>query len=126
MLIMVVIPAVEIWGLITIGGWIGGWQTVILILLTGFIGAFLARREFRRVWEFARFELSSGRIPGGTFIDGLCIFAGGLLLLTPGFFTDTLGFLLVLPLTRTLFKGWILIWLQKKIRDGHIQFFRRW
>jgi UPF0716 protein FxsA len=125
-LLMVVIPALEIWGLLTIGSWIGGWQTFSLILLTGFVGAFLAKRESKKVWEFARNQMSSGQIPGGAILDGLCIFAGGLLLLTPGFFTDTIGFLLVLPFTRPVFKAWMLVFIQKKMRDGSIQFFRRW
>ncbi|MCI3925131.1 membrane protein FxsA [Paenibacillus sp. TRM 82003] len=123
--LMVVIPALEIWLLLELGRLIGGWTTFLLILATGFIGAFLAKREFRRVLDYARNELSRGTIPTASILDGICIFAGGLLLLTPGFVTDTLGFLLLFPGTRILFKALLLKIIKKKIDNGQIRFFWR-
>lgn len=123
--LMVVIPALEIWMLLEIGRLIGGWQTFLLILATGFIGAFLAKREFRRVLDYARNELSRGTIPTASILDGICIFAGGLLLLTPGFITDTLGFLLLLPGTRNLFKALLLKLIRRQIDHGQIRIFWR-
>ncbi|HZG58441.1 FxsA family protein [Paenibacillus sp.] len=122
--LMVVVPAAEIWLLLETGQWIGFWQTFLLILLTGFVGAFLARREGRRVLEYARIELSRGTVPTSSILDGICIFAGGLLLLTPGFLTDATGFLLVFPATRTFFKGLLSRILQRGIETGRIRFFR--
>lgn len=124
--IMIVVPALEIWGLLTIGSLIGAWPTFGLILLTGFVGAFLARREARRVWRDAQLQLQSGQVPAMSIIDGLCIFAGGLLLLTPGFFTDTIGFILVFPVTRWTVRGWVLLLIRKLISKGQVQMiFRR-
>lgn len=124
--IMIVVPALEIWGLLTIGILIGAWLTFGLILLTGFVGAFLARREARRVWRDAQLQLQSGQVPAMSIIDGLCIFAGGLLLLTPGFFTDTIGFILVFPVTRWTVRGWVLLLIRKLISKGQVQMiFRR-
>lgn len=125
LLLMVVIPALEIWVLLEIGRLIGGWQTFLLILLTGFLGAYLARREARHVLHYARNELSQGTIPTASILDGICIFAGGLLLLTPGFITDTLGMLLLLPGTRILFKTLLHNMIRRKIDNGNIRFFWR-
>lgn len=123
--LMVVIPALEIWLLLELGRLIGGWTTFLLILATGFIGAFLAKREFRRVVDFSRYELSRGTIPTASILDGICVFAGGLLLLTPGFVTDAFGFLLLFPGTRILFKAMLLKFIKKKIDSGQMQFFWR-
>jgi UPF0716 protein FxsA len=120
LLIMVVIPAVEIWGLIMIGQLIGGWMTFLLILLTGFFGAFLAKREGKKVWHYARHQMAHGQIPALSILDGICIFAGGLMLLTPGFFTDLLGFLLVFSGSRAFFRAWLLWMIQKLIASGRI------
>jgi UPF0716 protein FxsA len=124
-ILMVVIPALEIWALLELGRLIGGWQTFLLILATGFIGAFLAKREFRRVLDYARNELSRGTIPTASILDGICIFAGGLLLLTPGLITDTLGFLLLLPGTRILCKALLLKLIRRQIDHGQMRFFWR-
>ncbi|MFD2671642.1 FxsA family protein [Marinicrinis sediminis] len=125
MLIMIVVPAIEIWGLLTVGSWIGGLPTFLLILLTGFAGALLAKKEASRVWRDASRQMSAGQVPGQSILDGLCIFAGGLLLLTPGFFTDLLGFLLVVPFSRIFFRHGLMLWLSKRIASGNIRFFRR-
>lgn len=125
-ILMIVIPALEIWVLLEMGRLIGGWQTFALIVSTGFIGAFLAKRESRRVWSYARHEMSRGVIPTGSILDGIAVFAGGLLLLTPGFITDSLGFLLLLPGTRNLFKSWLLAAIKRGIESGRITFIRRY
>ncbi|WP_166244628.1 FxsA family protein [Paenibacillus turpanensis] len=124
LLIMIVVPALEIVGLLTVGSWIGGWQTFALIILTGVVGAFLAKREGRRVWEAARYDMSVGRVPASSILDGICIFAGGLLLLTPGFLTDILGFTLVFPATRPFHRYWIGALISKRLLQGRFQFFQ--
>jgi len=123
--IMIVVPALEIWGLITIGRMIGAWQTFGVLLLTGFVGAFLARREGKRVWALARIQLSQRQIPTQSILDGICILVGGLLLLTPGFFTDIIGILLVIPPTRVIFRTWLVLFIQKKLLKGSTHIFRR-
>lgn len=124
-ILMVVIPALEIWIFLELGRLIGGWQTFALILATGFVGAFLAKSEWRRIWSYAQNELSRGHIPTETILDGISIFTGGLLLLTPGFLTDTVGFFLLFPVTRVLFKTWLLRWIRRRIDRGNISFFFR-
>jgi len=123
--ILIVVPALEILLFLTLGQIIGGWLTFALILLTGFIGAYLAKREFRRVIDYARHELAAGQIPATSILDGIAVFTGGLLLITPGFFTDTIGLFLLLPPTRRVIQAFFLQWLRKKINSGEFRFYIR-
>lgn len=110
----------EIWVMIRVGQWIGGWETFGLILLIGFAGAWLAREEGRRVWREARRLLESGEPPGFAILDGLCVMAGGLLLLLPGFLSDLAGLALLLPFTRHYFRLRLYRWLERKLRGGSL------
>lgn len=125
LVIMVVVPAVEIWLLVLVGGQIGGWNTLLLILLTGAIGAYLAKREASRVWAQARFEMENYRVPGKHLLDGICILAGGLLLIMPGFLTDIAGFLLIFPPSRLWFRLLLMRAVQKALARGSIRFIHR-
>lgn len=111
--LFILIPAIEVSLFIVVGGWIGGWNTFLIILLSGFIGAYLAKREGLKVLLTVRSEMNQGRIPGVAVIDGLCVLVGGVFLITPGFFTDILGLLLVLPFTRIFFRGLLLVFIRK-------------
>lgn len=123
--VFIIVPALELTFMITLGHVIGGWPTFALILLSGFLGAYFAKREGKKVWDYARYELSNGQMPAQSLLDGICIFAGGVLLITPGFLTDILGFLLVFPLTRPMFKLLLLAFIQKRIANGQFPFFFR-
>ncbi|GAC40894.1 FxsA family protein [Paenibacillus popilliae] len=126
LIVLTIIPALEIYGFLLVSGWIGGWNTFLLILLTSVIGAIIARYEAAQVWGDAKKQLQARQVPGRAVIDGLCIFAGGVLLLTPGFFTDIAGFTLVFPLTRPLYRHYLLKWIEKKMKDGSFIYFRRY
>lgn len=124
--LLIVVPAVELFGLIAVGKWIGAWPTVALLLLSGLAGAWLVRLEARRVWRDARQQLEQGQVPASSLLDGICLLAAGLLLLTPGFSTDIVGLLLVFPISRTFFKVALGRWLQRRIADGRFTvYFRR-
>jgi UPF0716 protein FxsA len=125
MVLFIVIPATEIFVLLSIGKLIGGWETFALILVSGFLGAYLSKREAKRVWEYAQHRLSKGEIPTDSILDGICIFAGGLLLLTPGFITDISGLLLVLPFTRPIAKLLLLKLIRRMIGRGNMHFYWR-
>ncbi|GLW06962.1 hypothetical protein Misp01_20920 [Microtetraspora sp. NBRC 13810] len=99
-LAFLVVPVLEIWVLIQVGEVIGGWPTVALLLADSLLGAWLVRREGRRVWRSLQDALTSGRMPDRELADAGAVLAGGALLLTPGFVTDIAGFLAVLPFTR--------------------------
>lgn len=115
LLIMIVVPACEVGLFVLSGQLIGIPWTILLILATGIIGAWLAKKQGFNTLQLAQIQMQNGQIPGEAILDGICILAGGLLLLTPGFLTDITGFLLLIPTTRgiakiglrKLFKNWI-------------------
>ncbi|GAX89475.1 FxsA family protein [Effusibacillus lacus] len=126
LLLFILVPIIEIYLLIQVGEVIGGWQTVLLVLLTGLLGAYLAKTQGRAVWYRLQSELSMGRPPGDALLDGVCVLAGGVLLLTPGFATDILGLVLLLPPTREPIKRVLRRWLEKQLSKGTWITFRRW
>ncbi|MFI9556844.1 FxsA family protein [Nonomuraea endophytica] len=103
-LAFLVVPVLEIWVLIQVGSVIGGWTTVALLIADSLFGAWIVRREGRRAWRSINESLQSGRMPDKELADGALILVGGALLLTPGFLTDIVGFLCVLPFTRPMMR----------------------
>lgn len=102
-ILFVVVPVVEILLLIKVGQVIGGWYTVGLVLLSAFIGVNMLRYQGLATLMRARAKMEQGEMPLGEMGDGILIAVGGALLITPGFFTDFLGFCCLIPLTRHLF-----------------------
>lgn len=102
------VPFLEIWLLIKVGGQIGALPTMLLVVLTAVLGAFLLRQQ--GLSTLARFQksLNSGQLPTKEIVEGMVLLVGGALLMTPGFFTDTLGFLCLFPLTRSLMLKFLL------------------
>lgn len=125
LILMIGIPALEIWGLLNAAELIGGFETLLLVIFTGFFGAYLAKKEGIRTWSQAQYDLNRGYIPKKAILDGISIFTGGILLLTPGFFTDTIGFLLIIPFTRDFIEKLFIKWLGKKIKSGDFHFYFR-
>ncbi len=101
------IPVVEIYLLIKIGGHIGALNTVVLVVATGFAGAYLARLQGMQTMFRVRSSLQQGVMPTEDLLDAVLIFAAGIVLLTPGFITDISGLLLLIPETRLLFKRYL-------------------
>jgi len=98
----ILIPLVELGILIKIGGIIGAFNTVILVVITGIIGATMAQSQGFMIMRQIRLELESGRMPGRSLLNGLFVLIGGIVLLTPGILTDILGFALLVPQVREL------------------------
>lgn len=94
------LPLLEILVLIQVGQVVGPWWTILLLVLDSILGAWLIRREGGRAWQALTAALQSGRMPARELADGALILVGGTLMLTPGFVTDGLGILLILPVTR--------------------------
>jgi UPF0716 protein FxsA len=113
--IFIGIPALEIYTLLEFGRLIGSGATLALIIITGISGAYLARSQGFELLTKIQSELSQGRMPANEMIDGLLIFAGGLVLLTPGFWTDLLGFFCLLPASRKLLRPAVRNWLENKL-----------
>ncbi|MBW3652897.1 MAG: FxsA family protein, partial [Actinobacteria bacterium] len=101
-IVFIVVPIAEIAVLIQIGQAIGFLPTLTLLILDSVLGAVLLRSQGRAAWVRLHRTLAEGRIPGREVIDGALVIFGGALLLTPGFLTDILGLILLLPPTRAL------------------------
>ena len=113
-------PIVEMWLLISIGSQIGAGTTILLVVFTGVTGAWLAKKEGLRALTSIQKQINQGIMPAQEMIAGLVIFAGGILLLTPGFITDALGFSFIIPGTRTMWLRFFGDYFAKKIASGHI------
>jgi len=97
LLLFIVTPLVELWLLMLVSEQLGATTTISLVLLTGFVGASLARRQGLQTWRAIERETQQGKLPAATLVDALMIFMAGLLLITPGILTDIVGFSLLVP-----------------------------
>jgi len=101
-LIFIVVPIAELYVLIQIGSAIGILPTIALLILDSVLGAALMRSQGRAAWMRFNRAVEEGRVPGREVIDGVLVIFGGALLLTPGFISDFLGLILLLPPTRAI------------------------
>ncbi len=99
-LVFLVVPLVEIYLLIKVGGLIGALPTVFLVVFTAVLGAFLLRMQGLSTLARVQAALARGELPAMEILEGAVLLVAGALLLTPGFFTDTLGFLALVPSIR--------------------------
>ena len=106
-LLFIGIPALEVFLMIKIGGKIGALNTVSLILLTAIIGIYFAKLEGIKTMRSGVMNLYQNKIPIYEMISGASIAIAALLLIIPGFFTDTIGFLLLIPFTRKILIGFL-------------------
>tara|TARA_B100001142_G_scaffold329245_1_gene391852 strand:- start:509 stop:1003 length:495 start_codon:yes stop_codon:yes gene_type:complete len=116
LLILIVVPIIEIAVFIQLGSEIGIWNTIILILLTAIIGAWLLKGQGLATLQRAQENIQNQVFPVAEVFDGLCLALAGVLLLTPGFVTDAGGFLLFLPKFRAMLRRQISIRLEKSER----------
>jgi UPF0716 protein FxsA len=106
--LFVIVPAFELYLLIQIGEVIGFSRTLLLILITGMLGSYMARNQGLKVWNSFQTALASGQLPGTQILDGVIILVSGAFLITPGVITDFVGLLGLLPLTRSLIRKFVL------------------
>jgi UPF0716 protein FxsA len=107
-LLLIVVPLAELYVIVQVGQAIGVLWTIGLLLLSSIIGAALLRSQGRSVWRRFRVALASGRPPARETVDGALVIVGGALMLVPGFITDAIGALLLLPPSRTTVRRVIL------------------
>lgn len=98
----IAVPILELAVIVEVGSYIGTGPTIVLLVADSVAGAWLVKREGRRAWDAVHTALSRGNWPGDEVVQGALVLAGGALLLTPGFVTDVVGLLAVLPPTRAL------------------------
>ena len=116
--LFITVPLLELFLLIRLGEVLGTLNTVLIVILTGILRASFARSQGAGILSHIRAATSQGRIPGQEMVQGLLILAGGLMLITPGFLTDLLGFALILPPTRRLAAGWLTAYFKKRMQAG--------
>jgi UPF0716 protein FxsA len=105
LLLFVVVPVVEIWLIVQVGQAIGIVPTLVLLLADAVLGTWLFRREGRKAWDALREAIAAQRAPAKEVADGALVVLGGAFLLAPGFLTDAVGVLCLLPPTRALLRG---------------------
>ena len=118
------IPVIEIYLFNKIGGSIGALNTVILVILTAFAGAYLARIQGMQTLFRVQTSLRQGIIPKEELMDALLIFVAGIVLLTPGFLTDAFGLLLLYPSTRYQFKRYLRKKFDRWVQNQNIDMYR--
>jgi len=101
-LLFLIVPLVEFYFLVKVGGSIGALNTVLLSITTAFIGIALLRHQGMATLGRFQKNFMEGKTPGGEMLEGIILLVGGGMLLLPGFFTDALGFLCLIPFTRQL------------------------
>jgi len=127
-LFFLIIPFIEIYLLLQIGGIIGIMPTVFMVVFTAVLGAWMLRRQGLATWLRFQDNLAKGAVPAYEMIEGPILLVGGALLLTPGFFTDLLGFACLLPQVRRKFARYVIekhllqagVWQSQKPDDKNI------
>lgn len=118
-IIFIILPIIEISIFIQIGSFLGTFNTVLLIFLTAALGIYFVRQQGLSAFQKITYELQNQQIPMQGMFDGLVILIAGILLITPGFLTDVLGFLCLMPMTRYYLLNIIKNVLSKRYRNMH-------
>jgi len=120
-LLFTIIPLIELYFLIKIGGAIGALNTIVLILATAFFGSILVRWQGLKTMQQIMNQLSQNMVPAEEMVDAVLIFVGGIMLITPGVITDFLALFLVFPYTRTHFKRWLRRKFDRMVASGNVR-----
>ncbi len=116
--IFIAVPVIEIYLLIKVGSAIGALPTILLVVVTAIVGTMLLKQQGMATLNRYQQNIMQGKIPAQELIEGLALVFGGALLLTPGFFTDIVGFLCLIPLTRQTIIRWIMKRAKFKVFTG--------
>lgn len=117
-LALIVASIAEIWVIVQVGQAIGAPATLLLLLASALLGGWLLRREGAKTWRAFTSALTERRPPAVEAVDGVLVLIGGLLMMLPGFVSDVVGLLLVLPPTRRLVRGAVLLRLASRLPAG--------
>lgn len=121
LLAFTLIPLLEVFLLVRIGQQVGFLPTVAGVLVVGFIGAWLARREGRKVLREWRETMARGQLPSEGLTGGLLVLVGGVMLISPGVLTDVGGLFLLFPPTRALATRFVRRWLDRQLQAGTLR-----
>jgi UPF0716 protein FxsA len=108
LLLFILVPLAELYVIFKVGDLIGWAPTLLLLVADSLLGVWLMRSQGRAVWQRFQSTMQAGRLPHREAFDGVLVIFGGAFLMTPGFLTDIIGFALLAPPTRALFRRWII------------------
>ncbi len=114
------VPIIEVLLLIKVGHAIGAFPTLLILVAEAIIGAWLMRKEGSKAWQALRDSLTTGRMPARELTDAALVLVGGLLLMLPGFFTDVIGFVFLLPFTRPLARSIVGFFAAKQVQKAGV------
>lgn len=117
-LLFTILPVLELYVIIKVGSSIGALSTIALIVLTGILGAYLAKSEGMNVYYNIRQALREGRMPANELMDAFFVLAGGIALVSPGFISDIIGITMIMPPTRFFYRKWAGFLIKKRIATG--------
>jgi UPF0716 protein FxsA len=115
------VPLLDTITLVIVGRYVGVWPTVAIVILSGVIGARLARQQGLSVWRSLQADLAAGRVPTQGLLDCVLILIAGGMMIAPGFLTDIAALLLLLPPVRNVVKRWARTKLERVLRDGVVR-----
>ena len=121
LLLFITVPLVELYLLLRLASFTGPGPTFLLVIITGVIGSWLAKREGLMAWQKFQTALADGRMPSREIQDGLMIVFAAALLLTPGLLTDIVGFMLLIPIGRDVIRKFVLSKLFRGFGAVHLQ-----
>ncbi len=121
LLLFIVVPILELALLLEIGERVGTPATLVLIVATGALGAYLARRQGFAVLRKVQSEMAAGRLPAGQIVEGVLILVAGAVLMTPGVLTDAFGFFCLVPAGRRLLQRYLARRLKRSVYDGDVK-----
>ena len=115
-LLFILMPLLELWLLFQLSGVFEFWTTIAVVLLTGMVGAWLAKMQGWATMFRIQSQMRAGKMPAEAMGDGVMILVAGVLLITPGVLTDVFGLSLLLPPVRVVVKKLFLAWVKKNVR----------
>ncbi|WP_059103819.1 FxsA family protein [Shouchella shacheensis] len=121
----ILIPLLELFIFAVVVNGIGVWWTILFMIATSVLGFALAKRQGLQILRLAQLQVQKGQVPSGVMLDGLCIFIGGAFLILPGFLTDIVGLVFLVPWTRTIFKALLLKLIHNAISKGQFMVIKR-
>ena len=119
--LFIVVPLAELYVILQVGEAIGAVPTILLLAADSILGWILMRSQGRAVWRRFQAAMAEGRMPHREVLDGVLVIFGGAFLITPGFITDILGFLLLIPPTRSLFRRGLERRLELRVVPGRVR-----
>lgn len=114
--LFIAIPLVELWLLFELAALTNAWVAILCVVLTGFVGYWFARAQGWQTYQEIKKSFEKQTNPTNSLVDGLLILIAGVLLMTPGMITDLAGFVLLVPISRRLFRRWLIRYFSKRIQ----------